>query len=71
VFGDCDCLFVFIFATIELNVDGFDEEDDFEELKEDQGQANQGKPPLLVAYLDPNFIYASLPLCLFQRCIVL
>jgi hypothetical protein len=62
VFGDCDCLLAIIFTAIESNVDGFDEngeEEDFEELEEDQGQATQGKPPILVAYLDPSFIYAS------------
>jgi hypothetical protein len=60
VFGDCDCLLAFIFAAIELNIDEFDEGGNFEDSEEVQGQiANQGKPPILVAYLDPSFIYAS------------
>jgi hypothetical protein len=57
------------FATLDPTVDEFGEEEYFEDFEDNQGQATQGKPPLLVAYLDPNFIYASLPLCLFQRCI--
>jgi hypothetical protein len=66
------CLFVprFSFATLELTVDEFGEED-FEDFKENQGQATQGKPPLLVAYLDPSFNYASFPFLFIQRCIVL
>jgi hypothetical protein len=72
VFGDCDCLLAFIFTALESNVDGFDEGGNFEDFEEDQGQAKQGKPPLLVAYLDPIFFIMQVsPLCLFQRCIVL
>jgi hypothetical protein len=68
VFGDYDCLFAFIFAAIELNVDGFDEGDNFEDCEEVQEQiAKQGKPPLLVAYLDPNFIYASFPFMFISK----
>jgi hypothetical protein len=70
----CVCLYVdFVpclsFATLDPIVDKFREEEDFEE---NQGQATQGKPPLLVAYLDPIFLIIQVfPLCLFQRCIVL
>jgi hypothetical protein len=62
------CLFVpcFSFATLDPTVDEFGEED-FEEFEEDQGQATQGKPPLLVAYLDPSFIYASLSIYVYSR----
>jgi hypothetical protein len=67
VFGDCDCLLAFIFVALESNVDGFDEGGNFEDFEEDQGQAKQGKPPLLVAYLDPNFIYASFPFMLISK----
>jgi hypothetical protein len=67
VFGDCDCLLAFIFAALESDVDGFDEGGNFEDFEEDQGQAKQGKPPLLVAYLDPNFIYASFPFMFISK----
>jgi hypothetical protein len=65
--GDCVYFVCYIFVTIESNVDGFDEGGNFEDFEEDQGQANQGKPPLLVAYLDPIFLIMQVfPLCLFQ-----
>jgi hypothetical protein len=67
VFGDCDCLLAFIFAAIESNVDEFDEGGNFEDSEEAQGQAKQGKPPLLVAYLDPNFIYASISIYVYSK----
>jgi hypothetical protein len=42
--------------------------ENFEEFEEVQGQiANQGKPPLLVAYLDPSFIYASLSIYVYSK----
>jgi hypothetical protein len=47
--------------TLDSTVDEFGEEEDFEEFEEDQGQATQGKPSKLVAYLDPSFTYASFP----------
>jgi hypothetical protein len=55
------CLLLF-FTTIESNIDKFDEEGNFEDFEEDQGQANQGKPSKLFAYLYPSFTYAC-----FQR----
>jgi hypothetical protein len=67
VFGDCDCLLAFIFTALESNVDGFDEGVNFEDFEEDQGQAKQAKPPLLVAYLDPMFYLCKFFfLCLFK-----
>jgi hypothetical protein len=71
VFGDCDCLLAIFFVAIELNIDRFDEEGDFEDFEVQGKIANQGKPPLLVAYLDPSFNYASFPFMFIQRCIVL
>jgi hypothetical protein len=61
--GDCICFVCFFISrTVDSNVARHEgREDDLEECDEVQGQiANQGKPPLLVAYLDPSFIYASL-----------
>jgi hypothetical protein len=66
--GDCICFVCFFISrTLDSNVDGF-EQGDFEECEEVQGQiAKQGKPPLLVAYLDPIFLIMQVfPLCLFQ-----
>jgi hypothetical protein len=61
----------FSFVTIDPTVDEFGEEEYFEDFEDNQGQATQGKPPLLVAYLDPIFLIMQVfPLCLFQRCIV-
>jgi hypothetical protein len=56
---------------LDPTVDEFGEEEDFEDFKENQGQATQGKPPLLVAYPCPSFTYASFPFTYIQRCIVL
>jgi hypothetical protein len=67
VFGDFDCFLAFIFTVIESSIDRFDEGDNFEEFKEDHGQATQGKPPLLVAYLDPSFIYASFSIYVYSK----
>jgi hypothetical protein len=50
----------FSFATLDPTVDEFGEDEYFEDFEDNQGQATQGKPPLLVAYLDPSFI------CLFK-----
>jgi hypothetical protein len=50
-----------------LNVDGFDKGGNFEDFEEDQGQANQGKPLILVAYLDPSFIYASFSYYVYSK----
>jgi hypothetical protein len=56
---------VYFFAAIELNIDGFDEEGDFEDF-EVQGQiANQGKPNLL-HILIPVLIMQVFLLCLFK-----
>jgi hypothetical protein len=60
------CL-VILFTTLDPTVDEFGEEENFEEFEEDQGQATQGKPPLLVAYLDPSFIYASLSIYVYSK----
>jgi hypothetical protein len=43
----CACTF----ATLDSNVNGFEEEGYFDDFEEVQGQANQGKPSKLVAYL--------------------
>jgi hypothetical protein len=58
------------FATLDPTVDEF-EEKYFEDFEDNQGQATQGKPPLLVAYLDPSFICASLSIYVYSRCIIL
>jgi hypothetical protein len=57
----------FSFATLDPTVDEFGEEDYFEDFEDNQGQATQGKPPLLVAYLDPSLIYASLSIYVYSR----
>jgi hypothetical protein len=68
----CVCLYVdfcalfFLFATLDPTIDEFGEED-VEEFEDNQGQATQGKPPLLVAYLNPNFIYASFPFMFISK----
>jgi hypothetical protein len=61
----------FSFATIDLTIDEFGEEEYFEDFEDNQGQATQGKPPLLVAYLDPSFNCASLSIYVYSRCIIL
>jgi hypothetical protein len=67
-----DCAFAFLFTTLDLTVDKFGKEESVEEFEEVQGQiATQGKPPLLVAYLNPSFIYASLSIYVYSRCIIL
>jgi hypothetical protein len=38
-------------TTLDSNVDGFEEEGYFDNFEEVQGQANQGKPSNLVAYV--------------------
>jgi hypothetical protein len=57
----------FSFATLDPTVDAFEEEEYFEDFEDNQGQAAQGKPPLLVAYLDPSFIYASLSIYISSK----
>jgi hypothetical protein len=59
--GDCICFVCFFISrTVDSNVGGHEGEDNFEECEEVQGQiAKQGKPSILVAYLDPSFTYAS------------
>jgi hypothetical protein len=54
------------FATLDPTVAEFEEEY-FEDFEENQGQATQGKPPLLVAYLDPSFIYASFSIYVYSK----
>jgi hypothetical protein len=56
----------FSFATLDSTVDEFEEEY-FEDFEDNQGQATQGKPPLLVAYIDPSFIYASLFIYIYSK----
>jgi hypothetical protein len=57
----------FSFTTLDLTVDEFGEEEYFEDFEDNQGQATQGKPPLLVAYLNPNLIYASFPFMFISK----
>jgi hypothetical protein len=57
----------FSFATIEPLVDEFGEEEYFEDFEDNQGQATQGKPPLIVAYLHPSFIYASFSIYVYSK----
>jgi hypothetical protein len=52
------------FAMLDPTIDEFKEEY-FEDFEDNQGQATQGKPPILVAYLDPSFIYASLSIYVY------
>jgi hypothetical protein len=56
----------FSFATLDPTVDEFEEEY-FEDFEDNQGQATQGKPPLLVSYLDPSFIHASLSIYIYSK----
>jgi hypothetical protein len=50
-------LYHFILPTLDSNDAGFSEEDNCSDIPEgNQGQANQGKPSILGAYLNPNFI---------------
>jgi hypothetical protein len=59
------------FATLDPTVDEFEEEY-FEDFEDNQGQATQGKPPLLVAYLDPSFyLCKSFHLYLFKDALFL
>jgi hypothetical protein len=48
----------FISTTIDPTVEVFEEEGNFEEFEEDQGQAIQGKPSKLVAYMIPVLLIA-------------
>jgi hypothetical protein len=55
-----------------MYVDELGKEEIFEDFAEVQGHiATQGKPPLLVAYLDPSFNHASLSIYVYSRCIIL
>jgi hypothetical protein len=57
----CVCLFIHLcvvifFPVIESNEECTEEGEVYEyQEKEDQGQANQGKPPKLDTYLNPNY----------------
>jgi hypothetical protein len=51
---------------LDPTVDEFEGEY-FGDFEDNQGQATQGKPPLLVAYLDPSFIYASLSIFIYSK----
>jgi hypothetical protein len=55
---------------LESTVDEFAEEGIFKELEEVQGQANQGKPYILLASLEPSFTYASFSIMFYAKCIV-
>jgi hypothetical protein len=57
----------FSFATLDPTVDAFEEEEYFEDFEDNQGQATQGKPPLIVAYLHPSFIYASFSIYVYSK----
>jgi hypothetical protein len=57
----------FSFTMLDPTVDEFGEEEDFEDFEDNQGQATQGKPPLLVAYLNPTFIYASFSIYVYSN----
>jgi hypothetical protein len=56
----------FSFATLDPTVDEIEEEY-FEDFEDNQGQATQGKPPLIVAYLHPSFIYASFSIYVYSK----
>jgi hypothetical protein len=61
----------FSFATLDPTVDEFEEEY-FEDFEDNQGQATQGKPPLLVAYLDPIFLLCKFSLYVFfMHCFII
>jgi hypothetical protein len=66
----CVLVCCFIFATLEPTIDELGEEEDFEDFEEDQGQATQGKPSILVAYIYPSFTYASFSMLFFANCFV-
>jgi hypothetical protein len=70
----CTCMIVvlcFSFAMLDPTIDAFEEEEYFEDFEDNQGQATQGKPPLLATYLDPSFYLCKyLHFILFQRYIV-
>jgi hypothetical protein len=69
-YGVRACMLIFVpcfsFTTLDPTVDEFEEEY-FEDFEDNQGQATQGKPPLLVAYLEPSFIYASFSICVYSK----
>jgi hypothetical protein len=48
----------------------FGEEENFEEFEENQGKATEGKPSILVAYIDPSFTCASFLIMIYAKCIV-
>jgi hypothetical protein len=56
----------FSFAMLDPTVDEFEEEY-FEDFQDNQGKATQGKPPSLIAYLDPSFSYASLSIYIYSK----
>jgi hypothetical protein len=53
------------FATLDPIVDEFEEEGYFEDFEDNQAQDTQGKPPLLVAYLDPSSNHTSLSIYVY------
>jgi hypothetical protein len=55
---------------LEPTIDKLGKEEDFEDFQEDQGQATQGKPSILFAYLYPSFTYASFSIMFYAKCIV-
>jgi hypothetical protein len=58
-------LCAFIFPAIDSNDECAEEGEVFEYQEEgDQGQANQGKPSKLVAYLNPIHLFCRLHKCL-------
>jgi hypothetical protein len=56
------CMFIFILAAIDTDVDEVGKEGNIEDFEEDQGRANRGKPSKLVASLNPSFTY-----CMFYQ----
>jgi hypothetical protein len=65
----CMCAYcaLLIFSAIESNEECAEEEEVFEyQEEEDQGLANQGKPSILDAYLNPIHLLCRLHQCLLN-----
>jgi hypothetical protein len=63
------CIFIvcYYFLAIESNEECTEEGEVFEyQEEEDQGQATQGKPSILVAYLNPIHLFCRLHKCLLN-----
>jgi hypothetical protein len=77
MFVTCACLYIYlcviIFPAIESNKECTEEGEVYEyQDEEDQGQANQGKPSKLDAYLNPIHslcrLHKGLYYCMFSYC---